>query len=285
MNMNIRGLVVRILRKAALAAQGKPRVLKPRWHDATEGPLKGACLFLDISDGASREMLNGTYDLVLLQKMHDAGVLKRGKIIWDIGAHIGYDALMFSSFVGSTGQIIAFEPNPHNVKSLKQHFEKNPDLSKNIELKCCAVGDTNGMQTFHFSSVESMSTLGHLEVSGTPSDRISRSIYKGMESTDVETVAIDTLIQNGAAVPDCMKIDVEGAEALVLRGASNLLVTHHPAIMMEVHNIRLMFEVQEILLKSGYELEFFDDPLSPSSSRGFLFATAPSASVDTMRPD
>ena len=55
-----------------------------------------------------------------------------------------------------------------------------------------------------------------------------------------------------------MKIDVEGAEQLVLEGATKLLAIAQPLLFVEVHNISQMFYVQRLLLGAGYEMEILD---------------------------
>jgi hypothetical protein len=59
--------------------------------------------------------------------------------------------------------------------------------------------------------------------------------------------------------PLVVKIDVEGGEQLVLQGAQEFLSRHKPMILLEVHNIQLMFYVQSMLIEFGYQLKLIDD--------------------------
>jgi FkbM family methyltransferase len=217
-------------------------------------------------------MAIGDYDKHVFKALKETGVLREGAVIWDIGANIGYDSLMSAALTGKTGRVVAFEPNPHNVKWLQQHLDKNPKLSGRIATKNCAVSDFDGQQVFRFSPLPSLSSIGYLDELGPPSDRIARSLYENMPTVAVRVAQVDTLIQDGTPVPDCMKIDVEGAEIRVLQGAQRLLREHRPVLAIEVHNIQLMFEVQEMLFNYGYRTQYLADIQHPSSSRGFVIA-------------
>jgi hypothetical protein len=85
-------------------------------------------------------------------------------------------------------------------------------------------------------------------------------------------VRADTLMhQKLVPMPSLIKIDVEGAELLVLEGAMELLTTHKPFLLIEVHNIIMMFKVQKLLSRLEYDLEILDEENS-SVSRCFIRA-------------
>ena len=75
-------------------------------------------------------------------------------------------------------------------------------------------------------------------------------------------------------MPSIIKIDVEGAESLVLEGAVELLSKYKPLLLIEVNNITQMFYVQKRLLKIGYNLEILDKEHT-SLSRCFIIASHP----------
>ena len=69
---------------------------------------------------------------------------------------------------------------------------------------------------------------------------------------NVVVIAIDSFINTqDARIPDIIKIDVEGAELLVLQGGKEFFKNHKPIIFMEVHNILMMFYVHKFLLNHG----------------------------------
>ena len=80
---------------------------------------------------------------------------------------------------------------------------------------------------------------------------------------------LDEIIEKKFPAPDLSKIDVEGAENKVLRGASKLL-KNKPKLLIEIHSIRSMYDVVNLLKDYGYKSELLDDP-KESLTRCFMF--------------
>ena len=133
-----------------------------------------------------------------------------------------------------------------------------------------AMAERDGEMTFVQSSdVSSGSSGSHLNTALPP---LEKATYANFVEATVLAVRMDTLIEErGEKPPDVIKIDVEGAEAMVLRGGERFLSKHKPVILMEVHHIRLMFEVQDLLLRWGFQLQLLDQEHS-TASRCFLMA-------------
>ena len=88
----------------------------------------------------------------------------------------------------------------------------------------------------------------------------------------MNTLTIDSFINTpDARIPDIIKIDVEGAELLVLKGGKEFFKNHKPIIFMEVHNIIMMFYVHKFLLEHGYNVQVLDESNS-TLSRCFIMA-------------
>ncbi len=204
-----------------------------------------------------------TYDAFLY------GALKqrldpKGIRCWDIGSHIGYHAF---GFAGLGAEVLAFEPNTQNAARFRQHLARNPEHAKRIRLMEAAVSDHEGKVTFvQCANIATGSSGSHLS-DGLP----PLTSYPASESVTVDAVRLDTLIERGEKPPDVLKIDVEGAEMLVLRGASKLLREKHPLILMEVHHICLMFDLQPFLADHGYTATLLDQEHA-SPSRCFVLA-------------
>lgn len=238
---------------------------KPAWHTVRSGPIAGAQLFLSRTDeGAWKEMVEGTFDLFFYEELQKRRDLK-GAVCWDIGAHIGYHSLGFAAL---GADVVAFEPNEHNAKLLRMHLERNANLGERIRHLAVALADRDGEMTFVQSSDLSGASSGsHLDAGLQPLES-----YPGFDRVRVPVVRIDTLIEErGERKPDVLKIDVEGNEALVLRGGQKLLTNHKPVLLIEVHHIRLMFEVQELLLRYGYDIKLLDEDHG-TASRCFIMA-------------
>lgn len=270
---SLRKLVASVFWKLALILSSESKKVKPDWVVVNSGPLQGRQLYLDKNHGWSRDFTDGTYDDYIYRLLAQLGLPKNGAVVWDIGAFIGYYSMAFASQVGPSGRVVSFEPNPTAVRYFSSNLERNPELAETIQIVNAAISNSDGKQMFRCSDEFLEAPLGFLDVSGPPSERISPKTYKGFRSIPTDVYRIDTLIQQGYPPPSLIKIDVEGAELLVLEGAREYLAAHHPVLLMEVHNIKAMFAVQELLLvQLGYQTEFIEHPTTQSSSRAFIIA-------------
>lgn len=147
-----------------------------------------------------------------------------GMVAYDIGANVGIFTLLFAHLVGERGRVVAFEPEPNNITCLAQTLEINS--LENVKLLTCAVGNSIGHASFDRRG-------------GAFSGRLigSEPGYKPTTNTDdVEVTTIDHLVnQGGYPPPDIVKIDVEGNEGMVLEGMKNVLSSHSPIIVCELH--------------------------------------------------
>jgi methyltransferase, FkbM family len=142
--------------------------------------------------------------------------VKDGDFFVDVGANVGHYAVPVASMVGDTGQIIAFEPEIEARTLLERNIALNK-LAARIRVEPFAVCDSQGTRAFYSRHDDSMSSL-HREGFGTNSGMADIS------ETLVKTVSLDDyLASHGLRDPDWLKIDAEGAEIQVLRGARRAL--------------------------------------------------------------
>ena len=247
----------RELSRAVLRRLGGIREVAPKWTTVRAGPLQGAQLFV-AADGVDiwTAMAAGDHDQFLFTAAASCRPL-HGAVIWDIGAHIGYHSLAFAALAGTEGRVIAFEPNPANLARFEMHLAHNRALGERITIKPIAVSEVSGHAEFRFSDhIESgMSSGGHLSTACAPNDAATYAMFR---STRVDTFSVDDLVSSGLPGPDVMKIDVEGAEAGVLRGGRKVISTRRPVLLIEVHHILQMVEVNNILSELGYTMEVLD---------------------------
>jgi len=143
--------------------------------------------------------------------------IQKGKVVYDVGAHVGYFSLLSAILVQDEGQVIAFEPNPDNIRRLRRHIEMNG--YSNIKVMGTAVSNKNGEFSFDIDKENSTTCLS-------PTGKIK-----------VKTRTIDTLVESREIPPpDYMKIDVEGAEVLVIKGAESTLKSYRPIIFLATHS-------------------------------------------------
>lgn len=243
----------------------------PKWVTVVAGPCRGARLFVS---HAFADMANGCYDAFLYAVLESAGCKLLDSVVWDVGAHVGYHSLALAQLVGTHGHVLAFEPNPHNVKRLFLHLKANPELAARIKVQSYALGDEDGVHSMRISEkIDNATSSGsYLDCGRPPSDRHPQSVYDRFQSIEVQVAKADTIIRDGEDLPPSfVKVDVEGAEVAFLQGAHNMLAFHRPALAIEIHNIQCMFRVHEILHAHGYHLRLLDDGII-SSSRCFVLA-------------
>ena len=249
-----------------------PLITTPSWQQIEGGCLMGCEMFLDINSSISwhKSMIKGEYDEFIYKVL--SHYKTDGKTIWDVGAHTGYHTLSFSKLVGNQGSVCAFEPNPYNLERLEQNLQRNINFSQNITLVKYALSNSDGEACFSVSKEvdNGRSSGSHLDKAVVPE---LQEIYESFHEIAVLTAKADTLVANNiVGIPSFVKIDVEGAESLVLQGALDLLIKHKPILILEIHNIIMMFEVQKILYDIGYKLEIIDIE-NTSLSRCFVLAT------------
>jgi FkbM family methyltransferase len=165
-----------------------------------------------------------------------------GGVVFDIGANAGFYTLLASVLVGPQGRVFAFEPVPGNLRCLKEHLRING--IKNVSVIEGAVSDCDGVASFEEGPNNSMGRLA-------PGGRLA-----------VRTVSLDEMVRRGELPPpDCIKIDVEGGEMLVLTGARVLLADRRPTVFLATHGRGLHQQCCELLASFGYHLR----PIGPNS--------------------
>jgi FkbM family methyltransferase len=235
---------------------------RPCWERIVAGPLAGREILIDRrGSGAWDDMLAGRFDAEIYEAIAPALAESRGTV-WDVGSHIGFHTLGFSTFVGANGRVIGFEPNPSNRARLQQNIDRNPDLATRIEILPYSLSDQNGNCLFALShdidsGASSMSFLAGTDpaIDATTSARWDRVV--------VPVRTADALIQDGLPPPDVIKIDVEGAELLVLRGAAETIKRGRPTVIVETHSAGLVFQVTEWFETHSYQVRLLAD-LAPS---------------------
>jgi FkbM family methyltransferase len=181
--------------------------------------------------------------------------LRAGDTFWDIGANIGWFSLLASKIVGSDGRVFSFEPSP-DVFSL---LCANTRGLKSICAIQCGVGNADTVATFaaqgassSASFVEEITKINQHYLPETPISKVEVNIRK-----------LDTLVKD-LGRPRLAKIDVEGFELEVLKGATSLLSTARPTLIMEIHPSQLNLcggnetSLFQLLRGYGYGWEIID---------------------------
>jgi FkbM family methyltransferase len=231
------------------------QIFRPRWNTLAYEPLKGLQVYFDPEGSWQQKMMKGTYDTFMFDRLKTLNI--KGKVIYDIGAHIGFHSFYFARLVGQKGKVHTFEPHPKNTERIRMILDKNKDVSNIITVHEAAISDTYCTTEFNIHpDIEGGRSSGNFI--GTADPFWSRESYKekGFVKTQVTTVPIDQLKEKLGIkeLPDIIKLDVEGAEYLALLGAKQTLLTKKPRLFIEIHSMRNMFQVTTFLSSLSYDM-------------------------------
>jgi FkbM family methyltransferase len=197
----------------------------------------GAGLRLEAT-GAKAAFTVGTDEPAVQEEL--VRVLRPGSVLYDVGANVGFLTLIAARLVGPAGHVYAFEPIPANARAI----ERNAALNGlgNITVLELALSDRAGDAVLRVPDVNQGAHLAEVVDELIPADELV-----------VRTAALDELAEEqGLRAPDLVKLDVEGAELLVLEGMRRSLEAHRPGLICELHGTRAAIE--ELLPRLGYEL-------------------------------
>jgi FkbM family methyltransferase len=179
---------------------------------------------------AGRGAVAGTFERDRVAAI--TSMVRPGDCVWDVGAHKGYVTLAAASRAGADGRVYAFEPAPPNLAFLRRHVEWN-DLS-NVEIMPYAVSTADGTARFGGSG--------------------SSITYRlGQGSFDVRVRSMASLLFEGLRAPDVIKIDVEGSESDVLRGARGVLRSHM-LVFAAIHSFEQYVACTGLLQEAGFRV-------------------------------
>jgi len=160
--------------------------------------------------------------------------IKPGGVLFDVGANIGQYSLLASKLMGQTGKIYAFEPSQDIQPRLQENINLN--AFKNIEIIPYAVAARSGKMKFYRANEEGNQGVGSLMPA-----QDYRSEIRSAEGVNVDVVSLDDFCESrGIKQVDFLKIDVEGYDLEVLKGAENLMERNPDLVIMsEVEPINL----------------------------------------------
>lgn len=200
---------------------------------------------------------NGNTDV---QMMNDIYASKpSGKTIFDVGTFIGASSLVFSKFVGKTGKVVGFEPNPFNMDRISLNMQRNKEFSKNISIYPYALGkiDENLKMTLSSEIDNGFSSTSRLE--GTHPKLHNSDLPEGFEEISVEVKKLDTFLKENKFRPDIIKVDIEGAEYDFLLGALETLRKYKPILYIEIHSEYCAIRCYELLSLEGYSVTIINE--------------------------
>lgn len=169
--------------------------------------------------------------------------LRQGDTCIDVGGHVGYLTLLMARTVGPKGKVVTFEPMPETYQVLKENVSLNG--LKNVKLEQAAVGESETIGSLIFEANQ--------QLTWTPS-ATAYGVRGKSKSLSVPVTSLDHYVGNTGLHPRLIKVDVEGAELDVLRGARRVLREDGPTVLVEVHGVGGEYEqaVLTLLEECGY---------------------------------
>lgn len=191
-----------------------------------------------------------------------------GATVLDVGAHAGFYTMMLAKAVGSTGRVVAFEPQPQLANAVTAAIHMN-GVSW-CQVVRSAVGDREGELSLHRPG-----DLGRTSAGALPDDEYT--------TLQVPLLRLESWIeQNLASPPDLIKIDIEGAEGMAVEGLGRWLHSQRrPRLLIEVHPQQLIdlgSHPQEFIDRLG-QLGYRVHWLSPRAGRQPVPQPLPSGSA------
>jgi len=190
-------------------------------------------------------------------------LVKSGWTVMDIGANVGCHTFNLAKLVGEYGKVFAFEPMLPAFRKLKRNYELNN--FKNIKLEKLALSNNEGQSSSSFRTSWTMDGRDNKE-----------NLNEVVSFTTVDSYCD----KNGINNIDFIKIDVDGFEYKVLKGAENMLRKSHPVINMELGTYTLARAGDDInrtisyLINLGYGF-FNEETMEKYESTDLLISSIP----------
>lgn len=237
--------VLRRVRRLAAQATGRPR-LRARLHD---GPL----IEVRLNDQLGREILRDEHFEDAFRR-DVLAAFKPGMTAIDIGANFGYYSVLFAQAVTRAGRVVAFEPNPVMLTELQHNLALNQFT--NVTVQPVALGDREGELEF---CCPTPGREGH----GSLRPNESFAVYQTIR---VRCRPLDAVCDElRLPVVDLIKLDAEGAEMLVFKGATRLLSgPRRPLLFFECSELlcrtfgHSAYDVLSLVAGHGYALRQID---------------------------
>jgi FkbM family methyltransferase len=175
---------------------------------------------------------------------------KKGDVVVDIGAHMGRYTIISSKRVGENGKVIAIEAHPDNFEMLNRNIKLNK-LTNVIPLKYAIHSELMNIKLYTYR--EESSSTGHNSIMF---NHLSTKYKEKFVEVDANT--LDHVLQlNGIIEVNWIKIDAEGAEFEVLKGATDILSKSKDiALLIEVHFQEFYKPIVEFLNLYNFKIEF-----------------------------
>lgn len=173
--------------------------------------------------------------------------LKKGDIVFDIGANIGIYSVLAGKIVGERGLVYSFEPANNAYEILNSNIDLN--LLRNIKAYKLGVSESSGQVTFNKCEDDAYNSIGN------------KPMKEIKEVVTIQTTSIDEFVKNNNIKRiDVIKVDTEGAEYLIFKGGMQTLKAFKPKLFFEYNPYAIngfdndRKELIDLVLSLGYSI-------------------------------
>lgn len=195
------------------------------YSDRTVVQRDGLSYDLDLSEGIDFAIYLGMFERQTRNALKS--LVKPGAVVLDIGANIGVHTMLLADLVGPSGRVVSFEPSDYGVRKLRRNLDLNPELAGRVTLFHCFLAATDGaiVPDKIFSSWPLADSEGLHQ----------KHLGLAMPTNGAPGRTIDGILAELGGPPvQLVKMDVDGFESEVLRGAATLLSRSRPIFVMEL---------------------------------------------------
>ena len=146
--------------------------------------------------------------------------VRPGAVVYDLGANVGFYAVICARLAGAKGRVIAVEPFRQSAEAVRHN------------------AGLNGFETIDVVEAAVGAAPGRAWLSTAQGDPVTFRLAddRAGSGVEVDVTSVDALVAAGHPPPDVVKMDVEGAEVAALRGMAETLAAHRPVVLVEVHH-------------------------------------------------
>jgi FkbM family methyltransferase len=234
--------------------------------DVVTAQRKGIRYELDLSEGIDLSIyVLGAFEPTTRRRI--INTVRAGDVVLDIGANVGAHTMTLARCAGPDGHVHAFEPTQYAFEKLSRNVALNPDLSPTITVNQAFISEHSNRDV-----PDSIYSSWNLKEKGEKHDQ-----HGGFAKSTQDGVSIsvdDYVASRCLGRVDFVKIDVDGFECVVVRGARDTLEKHKPKILFELAPYAITergydpVEFVDTLLKHGYVLRHEKD-MTPISGSAF----------------
>lgn len=240
--------------------------------DTVEVTRNGLCWSIDLREGIDLAIYLGVFERSTVAACRRYVAL--GATVLDIGANIGAHTLPLASLVGPDGHVYAFEPTDFAFRKLAVNLALNPRLAARVTAEQAFLGESSeGLPAAEIYSSWPLDASGPVH---------EKHLGRAESTIGARTFRLDDYLEaRRIQRVDLVKMDVDGFECHVLGGASRLLATSKPVIVMELapyvltERGRSIEELIALLAALGYRFFRLEDESPLTGTAGELAGLVP----------